>query len=88
MAKDLGYTPAPAGPGKDGYNTNGGGEGYNYTNAHRKTKKAQDGQMEKSDLNVRSHNWNEDGKVNGNPEKGQKKGQTLNDVNVGDLDCY
>ncbi len=39
MSDKLGYTPAPAGPGKDGYNTTGS-EGKN---AHRKSKKRQDG---------------------------------------------
>jgi hypothetical protein len=77
MAKDLGYTPAPAGPGKDNYNTTGGGSGTDYTNAHRKTKKAQDGQTEPDGPAARSHNWNEDGAVNGDPEKGKSKGKTL-----------
>lgn len=42
---ELGYEDNTAKPGKDGYNTTGKGE----NNAHRKTKKAQDGQVEKND---------------------------------------
>ena len=77
MSDTLGYTPAPAGPGKDKYNTTGGGEGTDYTNAHRKTKKAQDGQTEPDGPNAREYVWNEDGTVNGDPEKGNKKGKVL-----------
>lgn len=69
MSKELGYTPAPAGPGKDGYNTTGGGKtGGGETNAHRKSKARQDGVGQKDRVNAGDHLWNENGRVNGDPE--------------------
>jgi hypothetical protein len=70
MSKELGYVPAKGPDGKERFKPSGsenkGGQAPR-----------QDGGNTDKKVNARSHNWNEDGAVNGDPEKGTSKGKSL-----------
>lgn len=64
MAKEIGYTPAKGPDGKEKFKPVGG-DGQKHGQAPR-----QDGGNTDKKMNAKDHLWNENGRVNGDPEKG------------------
>ena len=65
MSKDLGYVPAPAGPGKDGYNPKYKEGDSNY---HRKNKNGQEGlKAEPNGTKAGDHLSDNNGTCNSDP---------------------